>query len=385
PDMSGANTSATVAKFTALQTGQPFAGCESQHGADIGTFTVTPATNVIRIMVWKPEISDVGLKLVDVTSFSLGEIKVANTLVNQWEELTFDFSSHDGIEFDQIVIFPDFNARAATNVCYFDNITFGTMNSGAEPLVAAPTPTTDPALVISMFSDAYTDVAVDTWLTPWSVGTLTDVLIDGNATKRYNNLDFAGIETTGPNLIDATEMDTFHVDVWSEDMTEFRVKLVDFGADGSFQGGDDSEHEVVFASPAQNEWISYAIPLSDFTGLASREHMAQLIFAAEPANNSNVFIDNVYYSQIAPTTGVEEAADAINMSVYPNPVNDVIQVSSAQTIDQVWVYNLMGAELIGQTSQRNTVTLDASQLAPGTYVVKARVGANIWTQQVVKY
>ena len=31
PDMSGENTSATVAKFTARQTGQPWAGCESLH------------------------------------------------------------------------------------------------------------------------------------------------------------------------------------------------------------------------------------------------------------------------------------------------------------------------------------------------------------------
>ena len=36
PDSSGINTSATVAKFTALQSGQHWAGCESMHGSDIG-------------------------------------------------------------------------------------------------------------------------------------------------------------------------------------------------------------------------------------------------------------------------------------------------------------------------------------------------------------
>ena len=91
PDASGLNTSATVVRFTALQTGAPWPGCETEHGAGIGTFVLSPATSVIKIMVWKSVFSDVGIKLVDNASWSLGEIKVANTLVNQWEELSFDF------------------------------------------------------------------------------------------------------------------------------------------------------------------------------------------------------------------------------------------------------------------------------------------------------
>ena len=125
PDPNGANTSATVAKFTALQAGQPFAGCETMMGADIGPFTLTPTTSTISIMVWKSVISDVGIKLVDAGFGSLGEIKVANTLTDQWEKVTFDFSSMEGIEYVQIVVFPDFNARSMDNVIYFDNITFG--------------------------------------------------------------------------------------------------------------------------------------------------------------------------------------------------------------------------------------------------------------------
>jgi hypothetical protein len=29
----------------------------------------------------------------------------------------------------------------------------------------------------------------------------------------------------------------FHIDVWTPDLTAFRVKLVDFGSDGVYQGG----------------------------------------------------------------------------------------------------------------------------------------------------
>ena len=138
PNTSGINSSATVAKFTALQAGQPHAGCESLHGSDIGTFSLDATNSTLKIMVYKTVISDVGLKFVIPTSGSLGEIKVANTVTNAWEELTFDFSSHIGlteaIGIDQIVVFPDFNlgGRTQDNIIYFDNISFYSNSVGVD-------------------------------------------------------------------------------------------------------------------------------------------------------------------------------------------------------------------------------------------------------------
>jgi hypothetical protein len=131
PDASGINTSATVAKITALTTGQPWVGCESLHGSDIGSFSFDASNSTVKIMVWKSVISDVGLKFAEANGDAQPEVKVANTLINQWEELTFDLSGSIGVGatgvIDQIIVFPDFNVdgRATDNVVYFDNITFG--------------------------------------------------------------------------------------------------------------------------------------------------------------------------------------------------------------------------------------------------------------------
>lgn len=130
PDQSGINTSCTVAKFTALQTGNPWAGCESMHGTDLGAFTLDASNSTINIMVWKPVISNVGVKLVTPTNAALIELLIPNSVVNEWELLTFDFSSYIGqgpyaIEMvDQVVIFPDFDTggRTQDNICYFDNV-----------------------------------------------------------------------------------------------------------------------------------------------------------------------------------------------------------------------------------------------------------------------
>ena len=153
PDLSGINSSATVAKFTALQSGEPWAGCESLHGSDIGSFSFNNSNCTVSIMIWKSIISDIGIKFVDATNAAQPEIKIANTLVNQWEKITFDFSSRIGvfpIIKDQIVIFPDFDlgGRTQDNIIYFDNVygvsnTTGFRNNHESELVVCPSPAKD--------------------------------------------------------------------------------------------------------------------------------------------------------------------------------------------------------------------------------------------------
>lgn len=336
PDATGNNTSATVAQFTALEAGQPWAGCESQHGSDIGTFTFDATNCTVKIMVHKPVISDVGIKFVSSSSASSGEIKVPNTLINQWEELTFDFSSRIGETNDQIVIFPDFDleGRENDNVIYFDNITFSEQIAIPAPDEPAPTPTFAAADVISLFSNAYTNVTVDTWSAPWDMADLTDIQIEGNDTKLYSNLVYAGIEFTS-QPIDATDMTHFHIDIWTADPTAppavFKIKLVDFGADGAYAGGDDVEHELIFdanTTPAlvSEEWVCFDIPLVDFTNLVTQEHLAQLVITSDP---NTVYVDNVYFH--SGTTGIEDESAAPTPSVlgnsYPNPFKPTTTIS----------------------------------------------------------
>ena len=300
------------------------------------------------MMVYKSVLSDVGIKFATPSGGSTGEIKVANTVINQWEELTFNFAGKVGETNDQIIIFPDFQARTTDNITYVDNITFSAGSVSSDPTTAAPTPTAAAADVISMFSNAYTNVGVDTWRTAWSAATLTDIQIAGNDTKKYSSLDYVGIETTGPNMINASGMTKFHVNAYTPNMTTFRVKLVDFGADGAYGGGDDKDHELVF-TPTQNAWNSYDINLSDFTNLTTTAHIAQLIFSGLPTASGTVYIDNVYFSKPAvvasePTTAAPTptalAADVISMfsNAYTNVGVDTWRTSwSAATLTDVQV------------------------------------------------
>ena len=184
--------------------------------------------------------------------------------------------------------------------------------TATEPSTAAADPTADAVDVISLFSGVYNDVTVNTWRTGWSNATLTDTTVDGNDVKRYSALDFVGIEAVGPNSIDASTMEYFTFDAWTADATTYRIKLVDFGADNGFGGGDDSEHEIVFDMPAQSSWTNHTIDLSDFAGLSGKSSISQLIFSALPAAGNTLYLDNIYFSK-EPTLvyNVADIADVI--------------------------------------------------------------------------
>jgi hypothetical protein len=384
PDPSGINTSANVASFTALQAGNPWAGCESMRGADIGSFVWDENNTTIKIMVWKSVVSDVGLKFASATGWAQVELKVPNTLVNQWEELTFDFSDYlnpppdEGGQLVQIIVFPDFdlNGRTQDNIVYFDNITFGDQIADPEPMTAAPTPTREAPTVISLFSDAYDDVPVDTWRTNWSAATLEDIEIQGNPTKKYTNLDFVGIETVA-NQIDINGMTHFHVDVWSPDFEWFRVVLVDFGPNGQFGGGDDTEGIVDTDMPERGAWLSIDIPLSDFQGLANKQNFAQLIFAARPVANTTLYVDNVYFFN--DMSNVEDnLRDAELVKMYPNPVRagDMIQFDG--NVTQLEILDMTGKLVL--SSNRNFIY--TTGLTPGMYMVSIKTEDN--KQQIQK-
>lgn len=403
PVSGGINTSLTVAKFTAKSTangGQPWAGTQSDHGS-LGTWLLETGNNSISITVYKPVISDVGIKFVNATNGTIFELKKPNTTINTWETITFDISgsigSGENHDIDRLVVFPDWPAtRAQDNICYFDNVTWAakkTAEPGASasvdaPLVAAPTPSPVQADVISLFSDSYTNVAVSTWRTVWSgAGAQTDISVVGNAVKKYESVDFVGIEFTGANAIDATGKQFFHVDVWTPDATLFRVKLVDLGA--------SKEGEIAF-TPTQSGWVSLDIPMADFADaskvtnsnklLTSVNSLQQLIFSGQPTGTFNFYIDNVYFSNVASSSTLAiDDFKILGLSVYPNPTNNHWVISSKNDkITAVEVYDLLGRNVISLTPNKQEVSIDASNLATGIYLSKIITSKGTSSKKLIK-
>jgi hypothetical protein len=143
------------------------------------------------------------------------------------------------------------------------------LNGYIPPTVAATPPSVPPENVISMFSDVYSDVPVDTWLTDWSPPQVQvqDYVVAGDNTKMYAGLPYAGIEFRTPT-IDASEMTHLHMDVYAPIGTNFMVKLASFPPDWEDplppQTALLTLNRTSVPPFTSGEWVSLDIPLADF-------------------------------------------------------------------------------------------------------------------------
>ncbi|OWY23817.1 glycosyl hydrolase family 16 [Sphingobacteriales bacterium UPWRP_1] len=224
-----------------------------------------------------------------------------------------------------------------------------------KPAVAAPVPTRDADKVISMYSNAYNNVPIDTWNTRWQYSTAEEffIKIEDDDVIRYRNLNFVGIEFTS-QTINASGMTHFHLDIWTPDATNqpnnFKVMLVDFGANNIYGGNDDTSHELTFTAPtlSTQNWISLNIPLANFSGLANRANLAQLVLSG---TIPNLYLDNVYfYNDGAPPSVPTTAAPVPTQSAA-----DVISIFSDSYT------NVAGTNLNPNWGQATVVTQEAIQ------------------------
>ncbi len=175
----------------------------------------------------------------------------------------------------------------------------------------APPPTREPDNVISVFSDAYTNVPVDSYNGFFEGQTTTGGLVSINEENNiitYDNLNFVATSFTNPT-VNASQMTHFHVDIRIDESIDqgdrIIFELIDFGPDGVFGGGDDTGGAITYTSGQleSGTWISFDIPLTDFSdptggGLSGfvngdKANLAQLVFAS--VGISALTVDNIYF------------------------------------------------------------------------------------------
>jgi hypothetical protein len=245
----------------------------------------------------------------------------------------------------------------------------GTCSACPDLTPPAPNPTIAAANAITLYSDsgtlAGTAVPVDTFRTVWSGANLDNVVLSGNAALKYSNLGFVGIETVN-NQINATGMNLFHIDVYTATATTFAVKLVDFGANGVYQGGDDVEHQVGLTT--QVGWNSYNILLSDFTGLTTRAHIAQIILVG----SGTAYVDNMYFGNVV----VQVAPVLSNFTVPTKQIGDAAFTITAPTSTSTGSFTYTSSNTDVATISGSTITIvgigdstiTATQAASGNYL-----------------
>lgn len=266
----------------------------------------------MHVDVWTADATDL-----KVTPVGGGETLVSLTPLNagQWNSYDIPVTDFTAVNFGAVIQLKfDGQGGVSPSNIYVDNIYFYTTGgsgggsgsgggTGTSPSVAAPTPPTRAAAdVVSIYSDAYTDITVDNFDAGWCGGAaINEVMIAGNNTLMKNTgIICHGIDFS-TNRQDLSAFTHLHFDFYTTDTDlvgdVFNVKLVDF-AGGS---GEASALEVNIntgTTPAivAGQWVSVDVDITSLGGVVAnnvtRSDIAQI--GITTVNLTNVWYDNIY-------------------------------------------------------------------------------------------
>lgn len=170
---------------------------------------------------------------------------------------------------------------------YADNIFF--YNDGSiipsTPTAAAPAPSHPASGVLSVFSDAYTNVAGTDFNPNWGQNTVVSQLpIAGNNTLKYAGLNYQGTQFANP--LNVSSYGFVHIDYYTANSSNLKFYLISPGP---------VEKAYTLPVPSgvgtnTNGWKSVDIPLSQFSPVVLSN-----IIQFKVDGNGDIFFDNIYF------------------------------------------------------------------------------------------
>ncbi|MDL2262280.1 choice-of-anchor J domain-containing protein, partial [Bacteroidales bacterium OttesenSCG-928-I21] len=120
-------------------------------------------------------------------------------------------------------------------------------------------------------------------------------------------------------------------------------------------------------------WTEINVDLSAYDG--------QSVYVAVNYTSNDVFAFMVDNLAILSQVSAEHETMGRNINVYPNPANDIINISAAEGAN-VKVLNITGQELINVNNAVENQKIDISNLQPGVYVIQVTQNNNISTRKI---
>jgi hypothetical protein len=95
-----------------------------------------------------------------------------------------------------------------------------------------------------------------------------------------------------------------------------------------------------------------------------------------------LYLDDV--SMTEGSVGINEADNAIELAIYPNPVNNVLNVSAKENITNVTIYDMVGKVVKNINTNTLTLSVNTDDLSSGSYLVKVSIGEESKMIKVLK-
>ena len=246
------------------------------------------------------------------------------------------------------------------------------------PTTAAPIPPVRNAWdVVSLYSDAYTDVPSNFDAGWCGANSVEEIMIAGNATLAWKSNACQGIVLT--NGMDITAFTNLHVDLYIEAGTDLTSKVFNLKFVQQPGGAAKEINFNISSSPAlvAGSWLSIdvAVDLSTFTGFKE--------FGVTSGNLNNIaWYDNLYVYRAA--TASVDKNNLLNVSVSPSPAANNLKISAQETIQNVTIYNVLGKKIKSAVINKTEDVIDVSTLNAGIYILKYTANNKVGTMKFIK-
>jgi hypothetical protein len=426
PDPSQLNSSNWVVKFVRDKDGVPWGGFFSATSVDVTT------NKYMHVKVWKPRISPIKFKIQGGAAGDLETFSIApQDSIGHWEDMVFDFTSKTGA-YPTISFMPDFQdplVLTSDIIIYFDDIILNNDPNPTPPpfqvvmkvdMHGAGLTAGEPVYIAGDFGGIY-----GTWNQPGtntnnqmagpgadSIYTLTMNLEAGTYNFKFfkgagwNNGEWTGdpnrkVVITGAATLTykwgvKPAVATFKVNMKGSGLTTGPVSIA--GNFGGIYGtwstpGSNPADSMGLALPATDSIYTititvdsvgtYAFKFFDGQGWTTGE------WTGDPNRTVKILKDTTFavFKWGEKPAGINEISLTGKIQTYPNPVKDLLNISTTTELNQVVITNIVGEEVfhvnnigLGRSS------INISELSNGMYFITfyGKSGGQL-TQKILKY
>ena len=213
---------------------------------------------------------------------------------------------------------------------------------------------------------------------------------NGNVLKIVTSADGNGWQNAqlffqGADLDLTTANKIVTVDVYSESAFNMLAKTATGLNNPTVESATDASH-------SGSGWETLSFDFSDpkDNTAAANDVFGRILFFPQWKtgggwNDSSVtttYVDNIT-GLAAATAGISDNK-LLNISMYPNPTSSRLTISAQSTIKSAAIYNLLGKEVMNLEINKNSESIDVSNLASGMYLIKYSIDNAIGTAKFIK-
>jgi GH24 family phage-related lysozyme (muramidase) len=205
----------------------------------------------------------------------------------------------------------------------------------------------------------------------------------GQAYRRENGAAYTPI-----NYISAgTDANVAHIDTWMRKVNADEIIETAYVRDVIDDSSDDVNRSFQYDGDAFGPFEGVGDSgLNVFDGFASviaetHDGLPCMAFAGTSSGGSfgyGLFFD-------AKTVILDNGDNSFwNFAFYPNPAQDVLNISAKENVEHVAIYSLLGQKVIQLSPEQNNPSIDISALSSGVYVMKVNVNGQSATYKFIK-